>query len=167
VLTGSGSVEELLGAELAAAVAKVRTTVTAELRSILAGRIRGAQPGLRVTVHGSPDPWATGSFATLAPNPGDGVDAAVTNCFEAGRSAEAVAALRALLDGAGQQGMPSIGGIVRPTGEWADEAVLRDRLARMQEAGMEELHLYHLGLVGSLGLRMLERTVSAFVDGRA
>ena len=173
VLTGSGSVEELLGSELADGVAEVRTTVVAQLRSLLAARIKGADAALRVTVHGSADRWATGSFSTLAPAPGASVDAVVTNCFEAERGAEAIANLHALANGGRRAGQPSqplpmpvVGGIVRPTEDWADAAALRDRLARMQAAGMEELHLYHLGLVGEAGLRILQRIVSAFREGR-
>ena len=174
VLAGSGSVEELLGSELADGVAEVRTTVVAELRSLLSARIKGAQAALRVTVHGSADRWATGSFSTVAPAPGAGVDAVVTNCFETAKGSAEIAKLQALVKAgvrrAGQPSqllpMPAVGGIVRPTEDWADDVALRDRLARMQAAGMEELHLYHLGLVGESGLRTLQRIVSAFREGR-
>ena len=174
ILTGSGSPQELLGSEFADGVAEVRTAVSAELRLLLAARIKDANSALRVTVHGSHDPWATGSFPTLAPTPGAGVDAVVTSCFEAARGAEAVAGLQALVQGVGRgtdqrdelPPMPVVGGMVRPTEDWADDVVLRDRLARMQAAGMEELHLYHLGLVGDAGHRTLQRMVSAFLDGR-
>ena len=171
VLTGSGSVEELLGSELADVVAAVRTAIVADLRSLLAARIKSADAALRVTVHGTADRWATGSFSTLAPAPGVGVDAVVTSCFEAARGVEEIAKLQALVNSgsASQSGqpLPVIGGIVRPTEDWADDAALRDRLARMQAAGMEELHLYHLGLVGEAGLRTLHRIVAAFHEGRS
>ena len=163
VLTGSDIIEEMLGGELAQAVADVRTSVAAELRSMLAARIKQSNPKLRVTVHGSTDPWATGSFATLAPAVGDGVDTVIASCFAAEHGADGVAALHAL---SGTDG-PSVGAIVRPSEDWSDEAVLRERLAAMHEAGMEELHLYHLGLVGEHGLGIMRRMVTAFLTARA
>lgn len=167
VRSGSGSPETLLGPELAAGVTAVRTSIAAELRSLLTERIKGAAADLRVTVHGSADPWATGSFPTLAPAPGPGVDAVVTNIDDAASGAEAVANLRALVSAGGQPGQPlaAIGGIVGPSDDWADDAVVRDRIAGMKAAGLEELHLYHLGLVGEAGLRTLRRMQSAFHDG--
>ena len=174
VLIGSGSLEESLPPELADGVAEVRTTVSVELRSLLTARIKSANPALRVTVHGASDRWATGSFSTVAPPLRAGVDVVVASCFDGARGADVIAEMHALVNGggrpAGQPDLPSsipvVGGIVRPTEDWADDMVLRDRLARMKAAGMEELHLYHLGLVGETGLRALERMVSTFLDRR-
>lgn len=172
VRSGSGPVEELLGQDLADRVAEVRTIVSGELRTLLAGRIKAVQPALRVTVHGSADRWATGSFSTVAPGPGADVDAVVASCFDLEPGVEAVAELRAL-PGAGAhaadrteraQGVPVLGGVVRPGPGWDDDVELRDRLTRLRAAGMAELHLYHLGLVGRTGLRTLEGIASAFLD---
>lgn len=86
VRAGVGSacqtVDECLGEDLAAQLAAIRTGVAEQLRTRLVAASRSETPHVRVTVHGSADPWATGSFATVAPVAGDGLDAVVASCWD-------------------------------------------------------------------------------------
>ncbi|MFC7615740.1 hypothetical protein ACFQV2_21850 [Actinokineospora soli] len=70
------SVEDALG-ELADPVRAVRTGIASGLRARLVEEARG----LPVTLHGNPDPWQTGPFATVADSALDGVDAVVINAW--------------------------------------------------------------------------------------
>lgn len=79
--SGCQTVDECLGGDLAQ-LAAIRTGVTEQLRTRLVAASRSESPHVRITVHGSSDPWATGSFATLAPVAGDGLDAVVASCWD-------------------------------------------------------------------------------------
>lgn len=156
VTTVPESVEQALGADLAAALRAVRNGVTAELRRLLAQQVKGSHPDVRVTLHAAAQPWTTGSFATVSPRLDAPVDTLVGQCFEPG-SVQGLAALREL-----SGGRTGLGAFVRPTDDWADESVLYERMADYRRAGMDELHLYHLGLVGPGGLHTLRRISEAF-----
>ena len=64
----SATVEDALGSDLAATLREIRTGIAQDLRSRLVSEIRASRPEARVVLHGSGDPWATGSFATVAPD---------------------------------------------------------------------------------------------------
>ena len=93
---GAGTLEETLGS-LAPVVAEIRTGIATELRALLVGRARAVAPGTRLTLHGSADPWATGSFATVRPALGHGVDAVVASCWDVGAGAGSIRGLRELV----------------------------------------------------------------------
>jgi hypothetical protein len=59
---------------------------------VLVARCQSVDPNIRITVHGSDDPWATGSFATLQPAVGEGIDGVVASCWDPPREAGASAA---------------------------------------------------------------------------
>ena len=84
---GSGTVEDRLGDGLAAEVAASRTGIARQLE--LVARCRSVDPSIRIMVHGSSDPWATGSFATVQPALGEGVDGVVASCWDLPREAGA------------------------------------------------------------------------------
>lgn len=153
---GSGTIEERLG-EMSASVAAVRMDIAAVLRALLVASCRSIAPGCRVTVHGSSDPWATGSFSTLQPAPGDGVDTVVANCWDPPAGAGRIGELSAMAHaGAG------VGAYLRLDRDWEAGAETDRLLSDYLGAGMTELHLYHLGLLAAPGLeRMREVAVAA------
>ncbi len=98
-------------------------------------------------LHGSADPWATGSFATVAPAIEADVDAVVASCWKPATAEGELAGLAALAGGA------AVGGYVRP--DAVPGTAPADLVARYRAAGATELHLYHLGLTSTAGLRRL------------
>ena len=161
VLTGSASVELALGPDLAAAVADLRTAVAAGLRTLVVERVAGVRPRPRITLHADADPWSTGSFPTVAPDLAEPVDALVAQCFDAAKGAEALTRLGAIGDC-----HTARGGFVRPTQDWSGPGVVRSRMRLLRDAGMDELHLYHLGLVGRRGFDVLGEMLTAFRQSR-
>ncbi len=150
---GAGTLEETLGS-LAPVVAEIRTGIATELRALLVGRARAVAPGTRLTLHGSADPWATGSFATVRPALGHGVDAVVASCWDVGAGAGSIRGLRELVPAEVE-----VGGYLRLDRDWSESETTGARLREYLDAGMRELHLYHLGLLGREGLQSLHRVV--------
>ena len=156
--TNATSLEEALGDELASEVATYRVALATTLRQALVERVRREQPGATVTLHASPQRWATGSFSPV----GDGatligVTTTVANCWDA---STAEAELRALHDLA--RGRSTLGGYVRVDQGWSDDTLVDETIRRYVDAGMEELHLYHLGLLSRTSLIAAQRVVAAF-----
>jgi hypothetical protein len=157
-----GADVDALGAAEADALATVRADAARELRVRVVDAAREAGgPGLRLTLHGSADPWAAGAFATVAGGLGAGFDALVAPCWEPGPGGAAeLRALRATAEErSGAAGGPRarVGGylLADPAG-WGPDAAARDaRLDGYLAAGLEEAHLYHLGLVGRAGLALM------------
>jgi hypothetical protein len=138
-----------LGAELVAAICRARTGITAALRRRLVAQVR-RRPGVRITLHASADPWATGSFAWS--DSAHGCDAVVASCWT-DATGEVVRSLDAI------RGDARVGGYLRPdTSSRPAAELIGDHVA----AGLDELHLYHLGLVGHEGLRRLAGYAAAF-----
>jgi hypothetical protein len=151
---GSGTIEDCLGDELAAAVAAVRTGTTRELRAMLVARCRSVDPNVQITLHGSDDPWATGSFATLQPALGEGIDGVVASCWDPTAGGQRISGLRALA-GPGTE----VGAYLRLDRGWSAGELTDRRLQEYLTSGMSELHLYHLGLLGQQGLATLRAIV--------
>jgi hypothetical protein len=151
---GSGSIEGCLGDELAAAVAAVRTGIAKELRAMLVARCRSVDPNVRITVHGSDGPWATGSFATLQPAVGEGIDGVVASCWDPAAGGQRISGLRALAGPGTDVGAYLRLDRGRPAGELTDR-----RLQEYLTSGMSELHLYHVGLLGQQGLARLRAVI--------
>lgn len=101
------SPEEALGAELAGTLRSLRTGASTAFRRRTIAAARSAQPGLHVTVHGSPDPWATGPLPTVADDPQHGADTLVGSCWpgveQSAPTIRALAALTALTARPGEQ----------------------------------------------------------------
>ncbi|MCX5214719.1 hypothetical protein OG689_36605 [Kitasatospora sp. NBC_00240] len=150
------SVEDVLGLEVAHALRAVRGTTVGRLGTAAAERARAADPGVRLVLHAAPDPWATGAFAAVGSVPLPPVDVLVASCWDPGPAGEtALRGLRALA-GPGT----AVGGYLQADSTWGADGVA-DRVARYRAAGMEELHLYHLGLVGDEGLRLMAAILAA------
>lgn len=151
------SVEAALGGELAARLAAVRTGVVARLRALLVGEIRELAPEARVIVHANADPWATGPFATAAPELGVEVDAVVAMCWPGPEaSIPGIEALRKLAP------QTRIAGYVlalppKPI----DASAMRAELAALSAAGVEEFHLYHAGLASGARLAVLKEAIGS------
>jgi hypothetical protein len=151
---GSGTIEDCLGHELAAEVAAVRTGIAKELRAMLVARCRSVDPDVRITVHGSDDPWATGSFATLQPAVGEGIDGVVASCWGPAAGGRRISGLRALA-GPGTE----VGAYLRLDRGWPAGEPTDRRLQEYMAAGMTELHLYHLALLGQQGLAAMRHVI--------
>lgn len=153
--TAPTSVEEGLGSDDADAVATVRTGLAGDLRSLLIDTSRSAARPLTTIVHGSNDRWATGSFSTLQPRVGEGVDTVVANCWDVKAGEERIRALRRLA-------LPStdVGAYLRLNSDWESGDTADRLLAGYLAAGASELHLYNLGLLGEAGLSRLADVVS-------
>jgi hypothetical protein len=151
---GSETIEDCLSHELAAEVAAIRTGIVKELRAMLVARCRSMDPNLRITVHGSDDPWATGSFATLQPAVGEGIDGVVASCWDPAAGGQCISGLRALA-GPGTD----VGAYLRLDRGWPAGELTDRRLQEYLASGMSELHLYHLGLLGQQGLATLRAVI--------
>jgi hypothetical protein len=151
---GAEAVEECLGRGLAAELAAVRTGIATELRALLVAGARSVDPEVRISVHGSADPWATGSFATLQPAVGDGIDTVVASCWDPVAGSRRISDLRALASS-----VIGIGAYLRLDRDWAAGGATDGRLQKYLSAGMTELHLYHLGLLGRRGLATMRGVI--------
>ncbi|GHF69082.1 hypothetical protein FHX82_003481 [Amycolatopsis bartoniae] len=91
-----------------------------------------------VTLHADLDPWATGALPGLTPGAAEEVATVVLPCWQPGEGLVAEARTR----------LPSkvgIGAYVTALGPAPD---LRAYVARLRDAGADQVHLYHLGLAG-------------------
>ncbi|WHT21458.1 hypothetical protein N8J89_10495 [Crossiella sp. CA-258035] len=151
------SVESALGAELASALAAVRTSVVAQLRALLVGEVRELAPQARVIVHASADPWATGPFATAAPELGVEVDAVVAMCWPGPEaSIPGIEALRKLAPGTRIAGY-----VLALPPKPIEAAAMRAELAALAAAGVQEFHLYHAGLASGARLAVVREALDS------
>jgi len=134
------SVEEALGADVAPTLATLRQGLVATLLRGCIERIRRASPEARVTVFGAADPWTTGSFCALGATGYERVDAVVANGWDDETRQSRLAHLREI---AGHS--RALGTYLRLDKGWPGYHVRRE-LGRLAAAGVDELHLYHLGL---------------------
>ncbi|MFB9902603.1 hypothetical protein [Allokutzneria oryzae] len=152
------SVEEALGADLAARLSEARTAVAADLRSLLVNEIRALAPSIAISLHGNADPWATGPFATVAPEIREDIDTLVVSCWPGPEVS--VPGIQAMRELAGQD--RGVAGYVlalppRP----ADAAALRAEFERYLAAGVDELHVYHAGLASPARLAAIREALTA------
>lgn len=99
--------------------------------------------GLRTTLHGSIDPWATGALPGLTAESATAVDSVVVQCWTPGQATlDMVRTARKQLPDSTALGVYITAVAATPV---PDMAGYVDALRR---AGAEELHLYHLGLAG-------------------
>ncbi len=134
----NSSPESLLGAEVADAILDARHAASDSLRR----RILEALPPVgRITLHGQPDPWATGPSPGLTTSALSDVDAVLVPCWPTGpATAELVSTARSLAPD-----RVSVGAYVTTLAPF-DPAEIPAHVHRLAAAGADELHLYHLGL---------------------
>ncbi len=145
------------------ALLRVRHAAADRLRRAAIDAARDAAPRpLEVVLHGQPDPWATGALPGLTPSAPDDVDVVVAQCWAAGeRSVQTMRELAAAVEG---RATPAAYVTVLPP-------MTPDRfpshLTALEEAGMRERHLYHLGLAGPAGQRMLAEAMQTASGNRS
>lgn len=140
---------ELLGDDVAEVLLATRQANTDTLRrEVLAGM------DAPVTLHGHPDPWATGASPGLTPAAVDEVDGVLLPCWPTGAAtADLVTATRKL----GASRVDAYVTVLPP----ADPAELDAHTARLVAAGADGLHLYHLGLASAPGQAALRRVTGS------
>lgn len=132
------SPEDILGTDLATALLEVRHASADSLRHEVLQGI-----SLAVTLHGHPDPWATGASPGLTVAAGKDVAGVLVPCWPTGpASADAIAATRRLVPDD-----VTVGAYVTVLPP-ANPDELGAHVERLAAAGTGELHLYHLGLAG-------------------
>jgi hypothetical protein len=145
------------GVELPSWVVDARTSVAADLRKLLVGRIRELAPDVRVIVHANSDPWATGPFATVAPEVGADVDVLVAMAWPGpAASAPNIRALRKIAPDTRIAGYV----LALPPKPSSGASMLAEMRA-LAEEGVEEFHLYHAGLASGERLTAIREAVSA------
>lgn len=150
------SVPDAVGNDLAEEVASFRGGVVNQFREALVQRIRGVRPDATVTLHGSANRWATGSFAFIGDAAASPGVTAVANCWDPSSGEYELQMLHALMQNDGV-----LGAYLRLDQGWSDDAMIEDRIDSYVRAGMKELHLYHLGLLSRSGLGTAARVVRA------
>jgi hypothetical protein len=149
----AASMQDALGHEVVAQVLARRNRSATQLRSGLVERIRGVRSDATITLHASASGWATGSFSPFGgADASIVVDTVVANCWNPSASEHELASLHDLVEGAS-----NVGAYLRLDHGWSDEEEVRHRLSRYRDAGMTEMHLYHLGLLSSPGIDSARR----------
>lgn len=145
---------------LAGELLAARSAATDELRTAVVAAARG----LRVTLHGDPDPWATGPLPGLTQAAVKDADSVVVQSWQPGELAVKRVALARELAGP----EAGIGGFVTvlPPAVPTPDHDLTGHIRALAEAGADELHLYHLGLAGPARFRLLADAVRAFRESR-
>lgn len=132
--------------DLASALLTVRHQAADELRARVLDAVRQQAPAATVTLHGHPDPWATGPSPGLTDRAASEVDNILVPCWP---TATATADLVARLAGsAGLGSRPAVDAYVTVLPP-ANEYELLEHVARLREAGASRLSLYHLGLASA------------------
>ncbi len=155
------SLEAAVGDETARAVRSARTELAASLQRAVLDGIEATRAGVGVTIHGSARPGATGSFAEVAGDVAARVAAVVANAWDAASALDEITALARVT---GER--THLGAYLRLDRGWAD-AEIAARVAQYHSAGVDEWHLYHLGLLSAAGLATMGRVVEAARDAAA
>jgi hypothetical protein len=153
--TGATSPEAALGSELANEVGTFRASLSTGLRHEIVDRVRQRQPDATITLHASANTWATGSF----PASGDtaslgGVTSAVARCWDAESAEEELRAL-----GERVASTSHLGAYLRMDQGWSNESLTAATIGQYVEVGMDELHLYHLGLLSREGIEAARHVI--------
>ncbi|WP_457030635.1 hypothetical protein [Kitasatospora sp. P5_F3] len=148
--------DEWLPAPLAAALLAARQLSADLLRREVLSAVRQLLPGVPVTLHAHPDPWATGPSPGLTPAASAEVDALLVPCWPT------TPASADLVRSAAESGRPVDAYVtVLPP---ADPAELSAHVRRLRAAGAERLSLYHLGLLPARQQPLLAALAKEFRD---
>lgn len=118
------------GAEPPQELLAPRQAATDRLRASALEVVRELAPQARVTLHGQPDPWATGPSPGLTPTAAADVDSVLVPCWPLGSRAPA--------------GFEAYVTTLPPFG--ADRDKLHEHIRGLAAGGASGLALYHLGL---------------------
>lgn len=149
------SLEEAVGDETARAVRAARAEVAAHLQRDVLDGIAATHAGTDVTIHGSTTPGATGSFVEVGAEVATRVSSVVANAWDTASALGEITAL-ARVTGEGTH----LGTYLRLDRGWVDSEIAA-RVAQYRAAGVDEWHLYHLGLLSAAGLATVRRVVEA------
>ncbi|EGD41250.1 hypothetical protein NBCG_04471 [Nocardioidaceae bacterium Broad-1] len=116
-----------------------------ELRHRVIAAVREAAPGVaEIALHAQPDPWATGASPGLTPTTADDVDLVVSFCWPTTEAS--VETGRRLVEAVdGRAAAAAYVTVLPPTTEDA----FGDHLRALVDTGIDQIHLYHLGLAGA------------------
>ncbi|MDR7311659.1 hypothetical protein J2S40_002717 [Nocardioides luteus] len=116
-----------------------------ELRRRVIAAVREAAPGAtEIALHAQPDPWATGASPGLTPTTADDVDLVVSFCWPTTEAS--VETGRRLVEAVdGKAAAAAYVTVLPPTTEDAFGGHVR----ALVDAGIDQIHLYHLGLAGA------------------
>lgn len=157
VLSPSSAIEDVLTGDEAAAVLAVRHADADLIRGEVLGAVRAEIPDVRVTLHGHPDPWKAGPSPALTSTAAANVDAVLVSAWPG--TAETVSVVektRALVGG--DVAVGAYVSVLPP--KKLDE--IGAHVAATVDAGANELHLYHLGLVNQPQLDALGSIVREY-----
>ena len=126
------------------AILASRHTAADELRRRVIAAVREAAPDIaEIAVHAQPDPWATGASPGLTATTADDVDLVVSFCWPTTEAA--VETGRRLVEAVdGRAAAAAYVTVLPPTTEDAFGSHVR----ALVDAGVDQIHLYHLGLAG-------------------
>ncbi|MEV6969053.1 hypothetical protein AB0M47_28450 [Hamadaea sp. NPDC051192] len=144
--------------ETSALVLAARQQAADQLRAAVLQLVREKQPTAEVTLHGHPDPWATGASPGLTPTAAADVAAVLVPCWPVGpgsydlvERAAAFGSVDAYLT------------VLPPAG--ADAVVAHGQ--RLVAAGADRISLYHLGLAAAWRQPLFTQLVAALSGGRS
>jgi hypothetical protein len=138
--------------ELAGPVRNVRASLTSDLLTIVLGAAREAAPAIPVAAHPSAELMTPGSPDSAGGLDVEGLDTIILNGWEGVETVLRAAPPRR----AGRR----VAAYLR-AGDAIRQTDLRTAVRALIDAGIEELHLYHLGLVGWSGLEDLKNLAAA------
>ena len=137
--------DELLPAEVAAALLGARAALAEGLMREVIAAVRAAAPGKPVLVHADPDPRAAGSNPGYDPavllGPG-GADGIVLSCWDPARAVPLVTSVAA----AAPPGSRIAASLLAVAGLGGRPDTLAEQAQAVGAAGATELRLYHAGL---------------------
>jgi hypothetical protein len=150
---GATTMEEALGDDTVA-VATYRQSLSTDLQRELIGSAREVRNDIAVTVHASADPWATGSFPTCSSVSLASATCAVANCWDPESAEDELVGLGA--------NTANLGAYLRLDHDWSH---LENDLTRYASLGVNELHLYHLGLLSRSSAETAQRMIREWTSG--
>ncbi|MFI5627194.1 hypothetical protein ACIA03_27300 [Nocardioides sp. NPDC051685] len=122
-----------------------RHAATDELRHRVVGAVREAAPDIaEIALHAQPDPWATGASPGLTPTTADDVDLVVSFCWPTTEAS--VETGRRLVEAVGGRAAAAAYVTVLPP---TTEDAFGEHVRALVDAGIDQIHLYHLGLAGA------------------
>lgn len=148
------SMDSALGPDLALRLANFRAGLSSTLRTELTVRVRAVRPDATVTAHASTSPWATGSFPALGNTESvTRLTSVVANCWNETTAEDELTGMRELV-----RGKANLGAYVRADRVAGDPA---QTIEHYRALGVNELHLYHLGLLNRSSLEVARQLVAA------